>query len=107
MRRILPLTDQIVRNLAPNEKLYKKFYQNGLYVEVTPLGTKTWRVRYSKNGAAWLDKQKSWEAQNAAKDAAARLHEEEITRLRSQIETEAVRSMFNESAFVKERCCVC
>jgi integrase len=49
MKQVLPLTDVKLRNLQPKPKIYKVFDGNGLYIEVTPQGTKTWRLKYRLN----------------------------------------------------------
>lgn len=42
----MPLTDTKLRNLKPREKPYKVTDGEGLYVYVTPKGSKLWRYRY-------------------------------------------------------------
>jgi integrase len=44
------LTDTKLRNLKPREKLYKVNDRDGLYVAVTPAGTKSFRYNYAING---------------------------------------------------------
>jgi hypothetical protein len=44
------LTDEIIKNLQPKEKPYKKFDEKGLYIEVTTKGSKHWRFKYSFAG---------------------------------------------------------
>jgi len=44
------LTDTKLRNLKPREKLYKVNDRDGLYVAVTPAGTKSFRYNYVING---------------------------------------------------------
>ena len=43
---IAPLTDARVRNAKPREKLYKLFDGDGLYIEVTPSGSRIWRFKF-------------------------------------------------------------
>lgn len=42
----MPLTDSQLRALRPRNKPYKVADERGLYVQVTPLGSKLWRFRY-------------------------------------------------------------
>ena len=42
----MPLTDSQLRSLRPKDKPYKVADERGLYVEVTPIGSKLWRFRY-------------------------------------------------------------
>ena len=44
------LTDTKLRNLKPQDKLYKVNDRDGLYVAVTPAGTISFRYNYSVNG---------------------------------------------------------
>lgn len=44
------LTDTKLRNLKPREKLYKVNDRDGLYVAVTPAGTKSFRYNHALNG---------------------------------------------------------
>lgn len=46
----MALTDTKLRNLKPGEKLYQESDGGGLFVEVTPGGTKAWRLRYRLAG---------------------------------------------------------
>lgn len=43
-----PLTEAIVRSAKPREKTYTLTDGLGLYVEITPLGSKLWRWKYRK-----------------------------------------------------------
>ena len=43
---IAPLTDARIRNAKPREKLYKLFDGDGLYIEVTPSGSRIWRFKF-------------------------------------------------------------
>lgn len=40
------LTDVMIRNAKPKEKLYRLFDGGGLYLEITPAGGKYWRFKY-------------------------------------------------------------
>lgn len=40
------LTDEIIKNLQPKEKPYKKFDGKGLYLLVHPNGGKYWQLKY-------------------------------------------------------------
>jgi integrase len=42
----MKLTDKAVKNAKPQEKPYKLFDGGGLYLEVTPGGSKLWRLKY-------------------------------------------------------------
>ncbi len=44
------LTDTKLRNLKPQDKLYKVIDLDGLYVAVTPAGSISFRYNYSING---------------------------------------------------------
>ncbi|MDR3135512.1 MAG: tyrosine-type recombinase/integrase [Deltaproteobacteria bacterium] len=46
MKPVLPLSDLKIRNLRPKEKTYKAFDGGGLYLEVLPSGTKSWRLKH-------------------------------------------------------------
>ena len=45
----MKLTDQIVNDATPKDRNYKLSDGNGLFVVVTPLGTKYWRLKYFIN----------------------------------------------------------
>lgn len=49
----MKLNDQICKNAKPKEKTYKMSDGGGLYLEVTPKGSKLWRLKYR-----FLNKQK-------------------------------------------------
>jgi integrase len=46
----MPLTDVTARQAKPREKPYKLFDGLGLYLEVTPQGSKHWRLKYRFDG---------------------------------------------------------
>lgn len=46
----MPLTDTELRRLKPREKTYKKGDGGGLFVQVTPSGSKLWRLKYRFEG---------------------------------------------------------
>lgn len=49
---IVPLTEMQVRNAKPHEKAYRLFDGGGLYVEVTPKGSRIWRMKFRQaNGS--------------------------------------------------------
>lgn len=50
----MPLTDTKLRNLKPREKPFKVADGGGLYVQVTPNGSKLWRCRYRFDGVEKL-----------------------------------------------------
>ncbi len=43
---IPPLTEAQVRNAKPRQKLYKLFDGGGLYLEVAPTGSRSWRLKF-------------------------------------------------------------
>lgn len=45
----MPLTDEIVESLEPNDRVYKKYDSLGLLIEIHPRGSKYWRFRYFFN----------------------------------------------------------
>ena len=50
----MPLTDTKIRNLKSKEKPYKVADGEGLYLQVTPNGSKLWRCRYRFGGVEKL-----------------------------------------------------
>ncbi len=50
----MALTDSKIKNLSPESKIYKKFDAHGLYLEVSPAGSKLWRFRYKFQGKSKL-----------------------------------------------------
>ena len=50
MGRVVPLSDNKVKNLKHKEKDYKVADGDGLYLLVTSKGSKLWKLRYSING---------------------------------------------------------
>ena len=46
----MKLTDTIALNATPIEKPYRLFDGKGLYLEITPKGSKYWRLKYSFRG---------------------------------------------------------
>jgi len=46
----MPLTDTALRSVKPTEKLQKLFDGNGLFLAVSPSGTKSWRLKYYHAG---------------------------------------------------------
>jgi integrase len=46
----MPLSDMQCKNAKPNAKRYKLADFEGLYLEVMPSGTKTWRIKYRFHG---------------------------------------------------------
>jgi len=49
-KRIPPLTDRQIRNARPKAQAYRLFDGDGLYLEVTPTGSKLWKFRYLRPG---------------------------------------------------------
>ncbi len=43
-----PLTDILVKNAKPKEKSYKLADGGGLYLEVMPVGSKLWRMKFKQ-----------------------------------------------------------
>lgn len=50
----MPLTDTQIRQLKPKDKPYKRADGGGLYIHVTPKGSKLWRCRYRFGGSEKL-----------------------------------------------------
>ena len=48
-RKTTPLTDQAVKNAKGKDKTYKLMDGLGLYLQITPSGSKAWRFRYRSN----------------------------------------------------------
>lgn len=46
----MALTDTRVRKAKPRERTFKMYDERGLYLEVTPTGSKRWRFRYRRPG---------------------------------------------------------
>ena len=44
------LTESMIRDLEPREKVYSVWDGEGLYLEVAPNGAKRWRTQYSMGG---------------------------------------------------------
>jgi hypothetical protein len=44
------MTELKIRNLLPKAKPCKVFYGDGLYLEISPVGFKAWRVKLSVDG---------------------------------------------------------
>lgn len=42
----MALSDTVVKNLKPSDKMFKVYDERGLYLEVTPQGSKRWRFKY-------------------------------------------------------------
>ena len=47
---VLRLTDALIKQAAPKDKLYKLSDGAGLYIEVQPSGSKIWRMKYLQKG---------------------------------------------------------
>ena len=45
-RTTTPLTEMEVRNAKPKQKTYRLFDGGGLYLEVAPTGSRTWRFKF-------------------------------------------------------------
>ncbi len=46
----MPLTDTAIRNAKPRDRAYKMFDANGLHIQITPSGSKLWRMKYRFRG---------------------------------------------------------
>ena len=46
----MPLTDTAVRNAKPTDKIRRLFDGGGLYLELTPTGSRLWRMKYRYDG---------------------------------------------------------
>jgi len=42
----MALTDTSIKQAKPRDKAYKLFDGNGLYIEISPTGSKYWRLKY-------------------------------------------------------------
>jgi integrase len=52
-KRVLPLSDLQVRTAKPRDKIYTLFDGGGLYLEVSPGGSKIWRMKFrQRNGSS-------------------------------------------------------
>ncbi len=51
---IAPLTQLQVRNAKPRDKVYKLADGGGLYLEVTPKGSKLWRMKFRQHDGTGL-----------------------------------------------------
>ena len=51
---IVPLNPKQIDNAKPKEKSYSLFDGGGLYMEVSPKGSKLWRMKFRQNGKAGL-----------------------------------------------------
>lgn len=49
-RKATPLTDSAIKVAKPKDSPYKLTDGQGLYLEVTPNGSKLWRLKYRFNG---------------------------------------------------------
>lgn len=49
-RKIIPLSDIACRNAKGKEKSYRLFDGGGLYLEISPTGSKSWRYKYDYAG---------------------------------------------------------
>lgn len=50
-KKVVPLTDTQVKNAKPKDKPYKLADGGGMYLEVTPTGSKLWRMKYKQDNA--------------------------------------------------------
>jgi len=48
-RLVAPLTDMRVKNARPKEKAYKLADGGGMYLEITPSGSKLWRMKFMQS----------------------------------------------------------
>jgi Arm domain-containing DNA-binding protein len=46
----MPLTDLQIKRFSPSEKPYKRADGGGLFIQVTPKGSKLWRMSYRFEG---------------------------------------------------------
>lgn len=49
-KRVPPLTDRQLRNARAKAQPYRLFDGDGLYLAVTPLGSKLWKFKYVRPG---------------------------------------------------------
>lgn len=46
----MPLTDSAIRNAKPADSPYKLFDEGGLHLQITPKGSRLWRLKYRFDG---------------------------------------------------------
>ncbi len=46
----MSLTDTKIRNLKPRDKAYKESDEKGLYIQISPNGSKHWKLKYRYDG---------------------------------------------------------
>ncbi|MDR1312282.1 MAG: Arm DNA-binding domain-containing protein [Deltaproteobacteria bacterium] len=54
------LTERLVRSLEPGQKPYISYDGSGLYLKVTPRGSKLWRVKFAHLGKGHLKSLGEW-----------------------------------------------
>jgi hypothetical protein len=97
----MPLSDMVARSAKPREKPYKLSDANGLYLEVGPLGSKLWRLKYRFNGK---EKRLSFGAYPAVKLAQARDRQIDARRLLSNgVDPGELKKHAKRAAFVASR----
>src|ERR1044071_1298867 len=70
----MPLTDTTIRNTKPGDKPLKLFDGGGLFLLVTPTGSKWWRLKYRFGGKEKLLSMGTY-PQDGLKDARSRRDE--------------------------------
>jgi len=48
-----PLADSVLKTLEPEDREYRELDGNGLYFQVKPGGTKSWKLRYKRPDGKW------------------------------------------------------
>jgi hypothetical protein len=59
-RMVYHLTERLVRSLEPGQKPYISYDGSGLYLKVTPRGSKLWRVKFAHLGKGHLKSLGEW-----------------------------------------------
>lgn len=74
----MALTDVKIRNLKPKDKIYKESDEKGLYLQISPNGSKHWKLKYRYDGK---EKKLSFGSYPAVKLADARRKRDEAKAL--------------------------
>ncbi|WAW02157.1 integrase arm-type DNA-binding domain-containing protein [Oxalobacter formigenes] len=110
---VFPLNPKQIDNAKPKEKNYPLFDGGGLYLEISPKGSKLWRMKFRLNGKAGLLsfgkypdislQQARIKREEARKQIAQGIDPREAKREqeRQQVEQEAAKALHDENTFQK------
>ena len=110
---VVPLNPKQIDNAKPKEKNYPLFDGGGLYLEISPKGSKLWRMKFRLNGKAGLLsfgkypdvslQQARIKREEARKQIAQGIDPREAKREqeRQQVEQEAAKALHDENTFQK------